>query len=175
MSTIRQATVEDAEEIATLVNNCYRGDSSRQGWTTEAHLLDGTRTNPDEIRELIQAPDSVLLILLDNSEIIGSVHLQKEPPSSCYLGMLVVKPTLQGAGVGRQVMQAAENFARDEWKADRMTMTVFAVRTELLAFYERRGYRRTGERRPFVSWGTNGIPLVEGLEFEVLEKPLISS
>lgn len=171
MNEIRRASVEDAEEIAALVNKCYRGDSSRVGWTTEDDLLGGTRTDRNDIERLMTADDSAFLVLVENDEIIGSVHVQKEGESS-YLGMLVVKPELQGGGIGRQVMQAAENFARAEWHSDRMTMTVFTVREELLAYYERRGYRRTGEFKPFVSYGVNGIAKVEGLEFEVLEKAL---
>jgi ribosomal protein S18 acetylase RimI-like enzyme len=171
VTEIRRASVEDAVEIAALVNKCYRGDSSRVGWTTEDHLLGGTRTDRNDIERLMTADDSVFLVLVDSDEIIGSVHVQKEG-GSCYLGMLVVRPELQGGGIGRQVMQAAENFARTEWQSDRMTMTVFTVREELLAYYERRGYRRTGELKPFVSYGVNGIAKVDGLEFEVLEKTL---
>jgi ribosomal protein S18 acetylase RimI-like enzyme len=172
VTAIRTATVDDAEEIAALVNSCYRGDSSRVGWTTEADLLGGTRTDKDDIERLMTAGDSAFLLLTDNDEIIGSVHIQKEE-SSCYLGMLVVKPTLQGGGIGRQVMQAAEDYARTTWNSEKMTMTVFTVRAELLAYYERRGYRRTGEFKPFVSYGVNGVAKVEGLEFEVLEKALL--
>lgn len=172
MSSLRAATVEDAQEIAALVNSCYRGDSSRVGWTTEADLLDGTRTDRDDIVRLMTAPDSKFLVLVEGNEIIGSVHVQKEDAAACYLGMLVVKPTLQGGGIGRQVMEAAEDFARNEWSSERMTMTVFTVRPELLAYYERRGYRRTGEYKPFVSYGVNGVAKIEGLEFEVLEKKL---
>ena len=171
MTSIRIAQIEDAEKIAALVNSCYRGDSSRAGWTTEADLLGGTRTDKDDIVRLLSAPDSTFLVLVDNGELIGSVHVQKEQ-DSCYLGMLVVKPTLQGGGIGRQIMQAAEDYARSTWHSSQMTMTVFTVRSELLAYYERRGYRRTGEHRPFVSYGVNGEAKVEGLTFEVLVKPL---
>ena len=171
MTSIRAATVEDAQEIAALVNSCYRGDSSRAGWTTEADLLGGTRTDKDDITRLMTADDSAFLLLIEHDEIIGSVHIQKEG-SSCYLGMLVVKPALQGGGIGRKVMQAAEDYARNTWHSEKMTMTVFTVRAELVAYYERRGYRRTGEFKPFVSYGVNGVAKVDGLEFEVLEKPL---
>ena len=167
----RRATIDDVAEIALLVNSCYRGDSSRVGWTTEADLLDGTRTDEDEIKSLITHPDSMLLLCAEEDEIIGSVHIQKQDDSS-YLGMLVVKPNLQGGGVGRRLMEAAEVRAREEWGSTRMTMTVISVRDTLIAYYERRGYRRTGRMKPFISDATHGIPRVDHLELEVLEKDL---
>lgn len=171
MREFREAVVDDAEAIAALVNSCYRGDSSREGWTTEADLLDGTRTNEDEIRSLITMPESLFLLCVDDGEIIGSVHLQHEG-SSGYLGMLVVKPEVQGGGMGRQLMEAGEALVRDKWRLHRMTMNVFTVRPELLAYYERRGYRRTGKVKSFEPHDVHGIPRVEGLVLEVLEKDL---
>lgn len=167
----RRATLDDVAEIVLLVNSCYRGDSSRVGWTTEADLLDGTRTDEDEITGLITQPDSMLLLCVEEDEIIGSVHIQKQDDSS-YLGMLVVKPNLQGGGVGRRLMEAAEVRAREEWGSKRMTMTVISVRDTLISYYERRGYRRTGQMKPFISDATHGILRVDHLELEVLEKDL---
>jgi ribosomal protein S18 acetylase RimI-like enzyme len=166
--TFRPARSAEAAELARLVNSAYRGDSSRAGWTTEADLLDGQRTDEEEIRELITAKNSLLLICLRDAEIIGSVSLQKTG-NTAYLGMLVIRPDWQGAGVGRRLIQAAENFVRQEWGAHKIEMTVITLRTELLAFYERRGYRRTGVIKPFPTDVRAGIPRVRGLEFEVLE------
>ena len=170
----RCATIEDAAEIAQLVNSCYRGDSSRVGWTTEADLLDGTRTDEEEIKSLVSQRGSMILICLDGKEIIGSVHLQKQGDAS-YLGMLVVKPSIQGGGIGRQLMEAAEQEVRREWGSTRMTMSVITMRSELIAYYERRGYRRTGLHKPFVFDDTHGIAKVEGIELEILEKDLSAS
>jgi len=167
----RPAVISDAPEIADLVNSCYRGDSSRAGWTTEADLLDGTRTNAAEIQAFIEHPDTVILICVDRTGIVGSVNVERHG-SSAYLGMFVVKPTLQGAGLGRRVIQAAEDYARDEWQSAKMTMTVITRRSELIAYYERRGYRRTGELKPFKSDDVHGIPRVDGIELEILEKEL---
>ena len=167
----REAVIEDAVAVAALVNSCYRGDSSKKGWTTEADLLDGTRTNEEEIRGLITSTGSLILLCSEGDEIIGSVHLQQEG-SSGYLGMLVVKPGLQGAGLGRGLMESAERLVRDKWGSRKMTMNVFTARPELIAYYERRGYRRTGKVKPFEPHDVHGIPRVEGLELEVLEKDL---
>ena len=167
----RIATGDDAAAIAALVNSGYRGESSKQGWTTEADLLDGLRTDENEIRALIATDDAMTVLCIDENEIIGSVHIQREG-SSCYLSMLVVKPGLQGSGIGKQLIGAAEDRARDTWSSSRMTMTVITIRTELIAYYERRGYRRTGQMKPFVFDETHGIPRVAGIELEVLEKDL---
>jgi len=168
---LQPALVADAPELAALVNSCYRGDSSRLGWTTEADLLDGTRTNAGEIAALIATPECAILTCRDGDEIIGSVNVERRG-TGCYLGMLVVKPTLQRGGLGRQLIQAAENYARDTWHSEKMTMTVISSRIELLAYYERRGYRRTGETKPFRFDEVHGIARVDGIELEILEKEL---
>jgi len=167
----RPAVVSDAAELADLVNSCYRGDSSRAGWTTEADLLDGTRTNATEIENIIMREGSTILVCRDDDKIIGSVNVERRE-SSCYLGMLVVNPQLQGGGIGRQLIDAAEGYAHDVWNLEKMTMTVITSRSELIAYYERRGYHRTGEIKPFKIDDVHGIPRVERIELEVLEKDL---
>lgn len=168
----RLAELPDINEIVDLVNSCYRGDSSRAGWTTEADLLDGPRTDAAEIETLITGPGSVLLICTKGQDLIGSVRLESQD-STCYLGMLVVMPTLQGGGTGRRLLEAAENYARETWNSRSMWMSVFSVRSELIAYYERRGYHRTGRKLPFVGDDVHGRPKVEGLDFDVLEKSLV--
>lgn len=172
--TFRPARSEEAEFLVQLVNSAYRGDSSRAGWTTEADFLDGQRTDEQEIRELIQTDGSMLLLCLQDDEIVGSVNLQKAGDAA-YLGMLVIRPDLQGHGIGRHLMQAAETIVQQEWGVRKIEMTVITLRSELIAFYERRGYRRTGIIKPFPTAVRFGIPRVEGLQFEVLEKELKQS
>lgn len=167
----RRAIAADAEAIAALVNSAYRGDSSRAGWTTEADLLGGQRTDAEEIAQLIVREGSALLLCLRAGELIGSVHVGRVDDATAYLGMLVIKPVLQGQGLGRCLMEEAERFARTEWGAARMQMQVITMRPELIAWYERRGYLRTGEIRPFPATDPRfGLPKVAGLQFEVLEK-----
>lgn len=167
----RRAITADAVAIATLVNSAYRGDSSRAGWTTEADLLGGQRTDADEIAQLVAREGSVLLLCLRAGELVGSVHVERVDGTTAYLGMLVIRPVLQGQGLGRSLMEEAERFARAEWGAGCMQMQVITLRTELIDWYERRGYRRTGEFRPFPATDPRfGLPRVAGLRFEVLEK-----
>jgi len=170
--TFRKAhSGDDLDFLVALVNSAYRGDSSRVGWTTEADFLDGQRTDANEIRALIEAPDSMLLLCLQGDEIVGSVNLQRANEAA-YLGMLVIRPDLQSQGIGKHLMQAAEAAVQQEWGVRKMEMTVITLRAELLAFYERRGYRRTGIIKPFPTDVRFGLPRVEGLQFEVLEKEL---
>jgi ribosomal protein S18 acetylase RimI-like enzyme len=168
--SFRPARADDVPAIVALINSAYRGDASRAGWTTETDLIDGPRTDDAEIRALVAADDSLLLLCLAGDGIVGSVFLQRQPGAG-YLGMFVVRPSLQGAGVGKQLMQAAETLVRTQWGLARMTMTVITLRPELIAFYERRGYRRTGEIRPFPPEHADKVKVV-GVEMAVFEKAL---
>lgn len=168
--TFRPAVAAEADALAALINSAYRGESSRAGWTTEADFLVGIRTDAAEIRALIAAEGSIVLVCERDGEIIGCVHLRHEG-TSAYFGMFVVRPDLQGSGLGKRFMAAAEDLVRQRWNVARMRMTVISIRDELIAFYERRGYRRTGRFSPFPP-DARSTPIVEGLQFEELEKTL---
>jgi len=170
--SFRRAVQADVDVIVTLVNSAYRGMSSRAGWTTEADLLDGQRTDAEEISSLIGANDSLILLCLSGNEIIGSAHLEKVDSKTAYMGMLVIRPVLQGKGLGKRFIHEAEQSAHEEWGTDRTQIQVITLRHELIAYYERLGYRRTGEIRPFPADPRYGIPRLAGLQFEVLEKIL---
>jgi GNAT superfamily N-acetyltransferase len=173
------ATASDLPEIAALVNSAYRGDSARQGWTHEADLVGGQRTDPDSLaRDLAGQNPAVILTLREREggPILASVFLERvagpDGASHCYLGMLSVSPPGQNRGLGRILLAAAEDQGR-EWGAARMVMTVIDVRDTLIAYYERRGYRRTSETEPFpYDDPLFGIPRCACLTFVVMEKPL---
>ncbi len=171
-TSFRPAIPADAPFIAALVNSAYRGDSSRAGWTTEADLISGARTDEADVRRMLAEADSMILLCLRDDEIIGTVYLRQTDVASAYLGLFVVRPDLQGGGTGKQLIEAAERAAMARFGITRMWMTVITVRSELLAFYERRGYRRTGELKPFPSNAGASVPQVENLQLEVLEKYL---
>ncbi len=167
---ITKAVVEDAHELNTLVNSAYRGDSSRQGWTTEADLLDGTRTNAAAIIELIQTPGTTLFKYTEGDQILGCVELRNEK-GKLYLGMLTVRPHLQGKGIGKKLLVAAEEEAKKQ-NCQSIFMTVLSVRKELIDWYVRHGYQLTGDRKPFAFTDPRfGQPKMK-LEFVVLEKKL---
>jgi len=167
---ISAATIQDIPELNVLINSAYRGESSKKGWTTEEHLLDGIRTDEENLSELLQKENVTILKYTANNKIIGSVYLEKQD-KKLYLGMLTVSPELQGGGVGKKLMQAAEDFARNA-QLDKISMTVISVRKELIAYYERRGYKNTGETKPFPMHDPKfGLPK-QFLEFIVMEKEI---
>lgn len=170
--TFRFAEANDAPRVAALVNAAYRGNSGPVGWTTESHLLRGRRVDEAGILALIQAPDSVILLSLDEGEVVGSVHLQKTVEATGYLGMFVVDPARQGGGIGKCFMREAEQTAQRLWGVRRMSMTVVSLRPELMAFYQRRGYQPTGEVVPFPFEDGLSVALVDGIELAVMEKML---
>jgi predicted N-acetyltransferase YhbS len=164
----RIATERDIPALDKLVNSAYRGDSSRKGWTTEADLLDGIRTSETGLHEMMAKKNAVILIAEEN-EIDGCVYLEKQE-DSLYLGMLTVKPDLQGKGTGAALMKASELKAK-EMGCNNIRMTVITVREELIAYYKRKGFKDTGERAPFPTDPKFGIPK-QPLEFMVMEKHL---
>lgn len=166
---IQRATAQDIPALEALVNSAYRGETSQQGWTTEAHLLKGKlRTDAASLAAIFN--DSTAAILTcSNAEgaLLGCVYLQKQE-KKLYLGMLSVVPGLQGGGIGKQLMAAAEDHAR-AIGCDAIVMTVISVRTELIDWYQRRGYALTGETQPFPIDDRFGTP-TQPLEFVVLSK-----
>ena len=169
------ATDADLEAVAALVNSGYRGESSRAGWTTEADFLGGQRTDADALRaDLAARSGAVLLTLRDEpgGELMGSVWLERQASDVWYLGMLTVRPDVQARQLGRTLLAEAEAYAASRG-ARRMRMSVITLRDSLIAWYERRGYARTGDALPF-PYGDErfGIPLRGDLRFEVLEKAL---
>lgn len=171
--SFRHAAAGDVAAIVALVESAYRGDASRAGWTTEADLLDGQRTDAVAVATLLRAPASTVLLAESGGTLVGCCELERRPDAQAYFGMFSVQPAQQGGGVGRDLLAEAERIARDEWGATTMVMTVLAQRAELIAWYERRGYQRTGETKPF-PYGDErfGIPRRPDLIFDVLAKAL---
>ena len=168
----RAATAADIDALVALVTSAYRGDASRQGWTTEADMLDGQRIDPEVLRHDIERPHSLVVVAEQDGVLLACAHVAEEDGAG-YFGMFSIRPDLQGAGLGKLLLAEAERVVREEWKLPAMRMTVIDVREELIAFYERRGDRRTGIKKPFPATDPRfGIPLRDDLRFEVLEKEL---
>jgi len=172
MSTpsFRQATVADIGRLHTHVHHAYRGDEARKGWTSESHLLDGQRTDKRELQALIDADDAQLWLLERGDELLASMVVKRESEEVAHVGMIAVDPKQQGQGTGRALLEKAEQVAR-ELGCTRVEMTVIGQREELIAWYERRGYKRTEEQRPF-PYGDQrfGLPKLRDLYFVVLAK-----
>ncbi len=168
----RKAVEADIDAIVFLVEGSYRGDASRAGWTTEADLLDGMRIDAQRVRDDLERDGSVVLLGEHDGELLACANICIESGAG-YFGMFSVVPGLQGGGIGKQMLAEAERIAREDWQLPIMCMTVIDVRNELIAFYERRGYRRTGIYKPFPYGDARfGIPRRDDLRFEILEKDL---
>ena len=163
------ALKQDIPELVALINSAYRGDASKKGWTTEANLLKGDlRTDISTLAGLIENPQSVILKYTTAENVIaGSVYLEIQE-KGLYLGMLTVSPQLQAAGIGRQLLVAAEEYAKEK-ECPCIFMSVISVRHELIAWYERHGYKNSGETKPFPDDDRFGIP-TQFLEFIIMEK-----
>jgi GNAT superfamily N-acetyltransferase len=172
--SFRGATLDEVDAVVALVESAYRGESSRAGWTTEADLLDGQRTDRAAVQEIVELPDrDVLLAISADGQMLGCCEVRRLPHRVGYFGMFAVVPTLQGAGVGGQLLAAAERHALDHWNVAVMEMTVIGLRRDLIAWYERRGYSLTGESRPFPHADERfGLPRRSDLEFVVLTRSL---
>ena len=171
----RPATAADIPAVVVLVEGTYRGDSSRAGWTTEADLLDGQRIDADGVRQSIEADNSRVVLAFDGATLVGCAHIQRRGGIG-YFGMFSVLPNLQGGGLGRKILAECERQLRQDLSCTEVEMTVLQQRSELIARYQRRGYRATGECRPF-PYGDErfGLPRTEDLQFVVLAKALVTS
>lgn len=169
---LEEATVADLSDLHALIERAYRGDFARVGWTHEADLLAGQRTDLEDLADMQANPAQRLLIWRTDGVIAAAVALTRKDAALSYIGMVTVSPDRQGAGIGRRLLAAAEEHACASGAA-RIEMQVIRQRAELLAWYRRRGYRETGERRPFPYGNPRaGQPKQDDLEFLVLEKRL---
>jgi ribosomal protein S18 acetylase RimI-like enzyme len=167
---ITKATLQDIPALNTLINSAYRGESSKKGWTTEAHLLEGKRTTEEELKEIFLDPKNTFLKYTENDKIIGSVLLV-EKEHQLYVGMLTVSPELQNSGIGKKMLAEAEVHAKTLGLST-LSMTVVSVRSELIAWYNRHGYVDTGEREPFPASDIHINVSDKPLEFIHLEKKI---
>ncbi|MBK6383795.1 MAG: GNAT family N-acetyltransferase [Chitinophagaceae bacterium] len=168
---VSKAVIEDVDDLVQLINSAYRGEASKKGWTTEADLLQGElRTDAPMLADIIAKPQAVILKYTnDEGTITGSVFLEKQE-RGLYLGMLSVSPLQQATGVGKQLMKAAEQYAKEKW-CSFIFMNVISIRHELIKWYERLGYQETSETKPVVVDPRFGVP-TQPLEFVIMEKKM---
>lgn len=167
---ITKATLQDIPALTVLINSAYRGESSKKGWTTEANLLEGKRTDEQGMKEIFQEPKNTILKYTEHDTIIGSVLLV-EKEQQLYLGMLTVSPELQNSGIGKKMLAEAENHAKTLGLFS-IIMTVISVREELIAWYKRHDYVDTGKREAFPESEIHVTVSDVPLEFIFLEKKI---
>ncbi|WP_320533792.1 GNAT family N-acetyltransferase [Robbsia andropogonis] len=176
--TFRLAKPDDTDAIVALMQSAYRGESGKQGWTTESDLLDGQRTDAAEVLETITNADSVVIVAFASTptgpRLVATCNTARDAvASAAYFGAFAVAPDLQARGLGKRMLEQAEKHARQAWGVDTMRLCVLHTREELIAFYRRRGYVPTGETGPFPYGQPRfGIPKVQGLMFLWLSKTL---
>jgi ribosomal protein S18 acetylase RimI-like enzyme len=163
------ACTADLAQIASMVNLAYRPESSSSAWTHESDLVDGRRTNFDYLAALISKSDSTIITGFRNNSLVGCIHLKKEG-GSCHLGLFAIHPNFQGQGNGKQLLEYAEQFALKHYRSEKFVMTVLSARHELIEFYLRRGYRRTGVIGSYPLSAGIGTPKLHDLKIEMLEK-----
>jgi len=167
---LAKATLQDIPQLVILINSAYRGDSSKKGWTTEADLLDGVRTDTNSLEQMISKKEAVILQSFnENNKLRGCVYLEKRG-TKMYLGMLTVSPLEQTKGIGKKLLNEAEKYAAGQ-NCSIIEMTVISVRTELIEWYKKHGYKDTGEKKPFPRDVKFGIPK-QPLEFIVMQKEI---
>ena len=171
-----KAEFSDAQAINTLINSAYRGEGSRKGWTTEADILDGLRTTTAEVGKIIKRDNAFMLIGVLNDEIVATICCEWQElafKNTVHFGMIAVKPSLQNKGYGKSLIKAAEAMTLRQWRVAGFHMAVISIRHELIAFYERLGYKRTGEFVDFPVKSDVWQPKVEGLNFQYLAKLVV--
>ncbi|MEQ8744765.1 MAG: ribosomal protein S18 acetylase RimI-like enzyme [Parasphingorhabdus sp.] len=169
----RLAEDGDIDRLHTLIESAYRGESAKRGWTHEADLLGGQRTDRKSLKAIVADPDQLIWIAESEEKLRGCVQLSRVGGGLAYLGLLTVDPGVQAGGLGKLLLAHSEDYVRTNWQSEAIEMTVIKQRVELIAYYERRGYRRTGEYRPFPHGDTRfGLPKTKLLEFAVLRKQI---
>ncbi|WP_084270065.1 GNAT family N-acetyltransferase [Patulibacter minatonensis] len=168
----RIAGIAELPRLLQLVHAAYRGTASRAGWTTEADLLEGGRIDAGMLRELLVSLHDVVLRTGPHGTPGACCAVGRREDRVAF-GMFAVAPSEQGRGTGRELLSAAERYAVQRWDATALHLSVIRQRTELIAWYERRGYVRTGETEPF-PYGDEryGRPLRDDLELVVLRRAL---
>ncbi|WP_297325641.1 GNAT family N-acetyltransferase [Nitrosomonas sp.] len=163
---LEKAGYGQAQAISNLVNLTYRGEA---GWTKETQIIQGDRTNRQEIEIALSKPNAHFLVVNQPQALAACIYVAKEQ-AHAYIGFFSVHPSLQGKGLGKHVLKQAETFAQRNMGVQKFVMFVVSQRPELIAFYERRGYSRTGRIEAYpLSLGI-GVPKVAGLTIEYLEK-----
>ncbi len=169
--SVRFANADDIPALDALINGAYRGERARRGWTNEADLLAGygNRIDEAELRETLADPTARMLVTADRDELVGCILVRDLGARLAYFGLLAIAPERQATGLAKRLLAAAETCGRDVFACDRVEGTVVHTRAELIAYYERRGFARSGERRPFP------IDVTPPLELVVIVKSLVAS
>ena len=168
----RFATPDDVPAMLKIINGAYRGVPGTKAWTSEGHLVGGLRVDHERLLHYLSEKDSWFTLMLLDEKIVGSVYLTRESSDVLYFGMFAVDPKLQAQSLGKTFLAHIEEQARYKM-FKRIRITVVHPRRELIAYYERRGFVKTGITEPFpFNNDQEGRPLVENLQMVEMVKTL---
>lgn len=167
---ITKAQPGDEPQLLELVHAAYRRAKGVSSWTNEDKLVKGIRTTTEELTEVLTSSDKAILKAKVNGQLCGCVQVDDTGEGQGYIGLLSVDPDVQSKGLGKRLLQAAEDYARSEFAATGAIMWILEGRSELLDWYKRSGYQETGETEPFPGPESGAIALVENLRFMVIKK-----
>ena len=167
----RIATARDVPELVGLINNSYRPNGPETGWTHESGLIEGDRINTQQLADLLDG-DSTILLGLNKGEIVACVNINEEAGAS-YIAMLTVKPSYQNLGLGKEILQLAEEYAENQYESSEVNLFVISERKELFDFYLRRGYEPTQVSSDYPADAGVGNPKISGLKLVLLTKQLV--
>lgn len=173
LDTVRIATPQDAATIVALVNGAYRPAQAPSGWTHEALLVEGDRTDAEQIAALIARADGLMLIGRQHDNTVACIYLRHRD-EHVSIGLLAVEPALQNGGIGKAMLEHAETCAVHFFNPRRLIMQVVDARAELLAFYTRRGYTPSGKTEAYPADAGVGIPKTELRIIELHKQPEIA-
>ncbi|KAL7628387.1 hypothetical protein AAE478_002589 [Parahypoxylon ruwenzoriense] len=169
----RIATLDDAACLQELVQSAFRSEDSRPNWTADMDLSSRFRVDVEKVIAQISKPDGAILIATDSSGIpIASVEISKRGADLVRLSMLAVDHRRQRGGIGRRLLAYTEDYSRRTWGVKKAGLNALSTRQELILWYLRCGYRKTGELTPFPSDRNDGLTLPEDMCFVELEKDL---
>ena len=168
----RIATARDVPELVGLINNSYRPNGPETGWTHESGLIEGDRINTQQLADLLDGDGSTILLGLNKGEIVACVNINEEAGAS-YIAMLTVKPSYQNLGLGKEILQLAEEYAENQYESSEVNLFVISERKELFDFYLRRGYEPTQVSSDYPANAGVGNPKISGLKLVLLTKQLV--
>ena len=167
----RIATAGDVLELVSLINKSYRPNGAEAGWTHESELIEGERVNSQQLTELLEREGSTVLLGLSKAEIVACVNVNEEGGAT-YIAMLTVKSSYQNVGLGKEMLQLAEEYAENQYESSAFNLFVISERKELFDFYLRRGYKSTDITSDYPANAGVGTPKVSGLKLVLLTKEL---
>lgn len=141
MFAIRLATIEEADQVARIINAAFEVE--------RPFRLRGERTSTEDVQRLM-LDGNTFFVAEEDHRIVGTVYVRITGHTG-YFGMLAVDPTLQRRGIGRALREHAEGLCKQRGCTE-MTLTTGDFRTELLPYYSRAGYQIVSTEPGSAEW-----------------------